>query len=166
MALRKRKLAATMVTLLSFFGLATVAFGLPPFTTAPKSSPEGSGQAEVFGIATGCHRTFDRLVVRTRSGTPGYRVRYVRRVFEDATGRPVRLRGRKRLLVVIRNARGHTEGGTNLLPQVRTPLCPNLRQLKNAGDFEGIVTLGLGLRRKAGFRVFRLSGRIVVDIKH
>jgi hypothetical protein len=165
MAPRKRTLSATLVTVSSFFGLATLAFGLPPFTTAPKSSPGSGGQAEVFGVATGCHASFDRLVVRARFGRPGYVVRYVKRVFEDGSGRPVPLRGRKRLLVVIRNARGHTEGGTNLLPEVRTPLCPNLRQLKNAGDFEGIVTLGLGLRRKAGFRVFRLSGRIVVDIK-
>ena len=167
MAPRRRKLAATLVTLSSFFGLATLAFGLPPFTTGSKSSLESSGrQAEVFGVATGCHRTFDRFVVRTRSGTPGYVVRYVRRIVQDGSGRIIPIRGSKRIRVVIRNARGHTEGGTNLLPRVRTPLCPNLRQVKDAGDFEGTVSFGLGLRRKTGFRVFRLPGRIVVDVRH
>jgi hypothetical protein len=161
-------MAAILVTLSSFFWLAAVAFGLPPFTTGPKSSPGSGGQAELFGVATGCHPTFDRFVIHARSGTPRYDVRYVKRIVADGSGEPVTLRGTKRIRVVIRNARGHTQGGTNLLPRVRTPLCPNLRQIKTAGDFEGIVSFGLGLRRKTGFRVFRLTGptRIVIDIAH
>jgi hypothetical protein len=161
-------MAAILVTLLWLLGLAAVAFGLPPFTTAAKSSPGSGGQAEVFGVATGCHSSFDRFVIRARFGTPRYDVRYVKRIVADGSGRPVALRGTKRIRVVIRNARGHTQGGTNLLPRVRTPLCPNLRQIKTAGDFEGVVSLGLGLRRKTGFRVFRLTGptRIVIDVAH
>jgi hypothetical protein len=78
------------------------------------------------------------------------------------------LLGTKRIRVLIHNARGHTKGETILLPDVRTPRCPNLRQIKLAGDFEGVVTFGLGLRRKTGFRVFRLTGprRIVIDVAH
>jgi hypothetical protein len=161
-------MVAILVTPSLFFALAAVAFGLPPFTTAPKSSPGSGGQAELFGVAAGCHATFDRFVIRARFGTPRYDVRYVRRIVADGSGRPVSLLGTKRIRVVIRNARGHTQGGTNLLPQVRTPLCPNLRQIKTAGDFEGVVSFGLGLRRKTGFRVFRLTGptRVVVDIAH
>ena len=172
MALRPCRLAprvaAILVALASFLGLAGVALGLPPFTTAPKSSPASGSQAEVFGVATACRSTFDRFVIRARFATPGYSVRYVRRVLSEGSGQPVRLRGTKRIRILIRNARGHTQGGTNLLPTVRTPLCPNLRQLKTAGDFEGIVSIGLGLSRKTGFRVFRLTGprRIVVDVAH
>jgi hypothetical protein len=147
---------------------ATAAHGLPPFSTAPKSGPASGGQAELFAIATGCHANFDRFVIRARFGRPGYRVRYVRRVVEDGSGRPVRLRGRKRIHVVIRDARAHTQAGAPLLPHVLTPLCPNLRQVKDAGDFEGQVSFGLGLRRKTGFRVFRLTAptRIVIDVLH
>ena len=85
-----------------------------------------------------------------------------------ASGNPVQLLGSKRIRILLRDARGHTQGGTSLLPQVKTPRCPNLRQVKLAGDFEGVVTFGLGLRRKTGFRVFRLSGpkRLVVDVAH
>ena len=157
-----------LVTLASLLGLAAVAFALPPFTTAPKSSGGSGGQAEVFGVATGCHATFDRFVIRARIATPGYDVRYVKRIIADGSGEPVPLRGTKRIRIIIRNARGHTQGGTNLLPAVRMPLCPNLRQVKTAGDFEGVVTFGLGLRRKRGFRVFRLTGptRIVIDVSH
>ena len=144
------------------------ASALPPFTTAPKSASGHGRQAELFAVATGCHRTFDRFVVRARFGTPGYDVRYVKQITEDPSDRPVRLRGTKRIRVVIRQARGHTEAGTSLLPAVRTPLCPELRQVKLAGDFEGHVSFGLGLRAKRGFRVFRLTDptRIVIDIAH
>jgi hypothetical protein len=169
---RKRKLgrclAAMLLALPAFLVLAAVAFGLPPFTTAPKSAGGSGGQAELFATATGCHSTFDRFVIRTRFGTPGYDVRYVQRVIADGSGKPVPLRGTKRIHVVVHNARGHTQGGTNLLTSVMTPLCPNLRQVKTAGDFEGVVSFGLGLSRKTGFRVFRLTGptRIVIDVAH
>jgi hypothetical protein len=149
-------------------GLAADAFGLPPFVTAPKASLGGGGQAHLSGVATGCHRTFDRFVIRARFAAAGYDMRYVNQIVADPCGRPVPLRGTKRIRVVIRHARGHTKGGKNLLPGVRTPLCPNLRQIKKARDFQGIVSFGLGLRRKAGFRVFRLTGptRIVIDVAH
>ncbi len=163
-----RRGVALVVVLASLLSLGGVAFGLPPFTTAPKSSPGSGPQAEVFGVATGCRANFDRFVIRARFATPSYRVRYVRRIVGDGSGLPVPLRGTKRIRVLIRNARGHTQGGMNLLPAVRTPLCSNLRQIKLAGDFEGVVTFGLGLRRKTGFRVFRLTGprRIVIDVAH
>jgi hypothetical protein len=166
---RATRLAAlTAVAVASCPVLATAASGLPPFSTAPKSSGSSGGQAEVFGVSAACHPTFDRLVIRARFATPGYDVRYVRRVRQDGSGRRVRLRGTKRIRVLVRDARGHTASGANLLPRVLDPLCPNLRQVKDAGDFEGLVTLGLGLRRKTGFRVFRLTAptRIVIDIAH
>jgi hypothetical protein len=149
--------------------LAATAFALPPFTTAPKTSSAGSGrQAELFGAAAGCHSTFDRFVIRARLATPRYDVRYVRRIVADGSGETVSLLGTKRLRVIIPNARAHTQAGGNLLPHVITPGCSNLRQVKLAGDFEGVVTFGLGLRRRTGFRVFRLTGptRVVVDVAH
>jgi hypothetical protein len=163
----KRGLAAVLATL-SLLATATVALGLPPFTTSPKTSAASGGQAELFAVTVGCHRTFDRVVIRARFAKPGYDVRYVTRIVADPSGNPVPLLGSKRIRVVLRRARGHTSGGANLLPSVLTPLCSNLRQVKRAGDFEGVVTLGLGLRRKTGFRVFRLTGptRVVVDLHH
>jgi hypothetical protein len=144
------------------------ASALPQFSTAAKKSAGSGGQAEVYGVAAACHSTYDRFVIRARSATPGYDVRYVNRIFEDGSGDPVSLLGTKRIRVLVRDARGHTQGGTNLLPSVRTPRCSNLLQIKNAGDFEGLVTLGFGLRARKGFRVFRLTGptRIVIDVAH
>src|SRR3954468_1982420 len=144
------------------------ALALPPFTTSAKTSPASGGQAEVFRATAGCHSTYDRFVIRARAAAPGYDVRYVNRIFEDGSGDPVSLLGSKRIRVLVRDARGHTQGGKNLLPRVITPRCSNLLQIKDAGDFEGLVTVGLGLRRKTGFRVFRLIGptRIVIDVAH
>ena len=163
-----RKAVAATGAMLASAVCATAAFGLPPFTTAPKSAPGSGGQVQLSQNRTGCHATFDRFVVNARFGTPSYRVRYVRKIIEDGSGATVNLQGSKRLRIVIRDARGHTQGGTNLLRNVITPHCPNLRQVKVAGDFEGIVTFGLGLRRKTGFRVFRLTDprRLVVDVAH
>src|SRR3954470_17684884 len=158
----------------SLAGIALLLLGprsasaLPPFTTSAKTSPASGGQGEVFRATAGCHSTFDRFVIRARAATPGYDVRYVNRIFEDASGDPVPLLGTTRIRVLIRDARGHTQGATNLLPRVITPRCSNLLQIKNAGDFEGLLTFGFGLRRKTGFRVFRLTRptRIVIDVAH
>jgi hypothetical protein len=163
-----RRTLAVVVVLAASLCLASAAFGLPPFSTAPKTSTGSGGQAELFAIATGCHATFDRFVIRGRFATPGYDVRYVNKVVADGSGKTVSLLGTKRIHVVIREARGHTSGGTDLLPNVLTPLCSNLRQVKGAGDFEGVVSFGIGLRRKTGFRVFRLTAptRVVIDVLH
>lgn len=163
-----RRIGVALVALVACLGVAAEALGLPPFTTAPKTSPGGGGQAVLYGAAAGCHPTFDRFVIRARLATPGYDVRYVKQIIADPSGRPVALQGAQRIRVVVRQARGHTQAGTNLLPAVMTPLCSNLRQVKAAGDFEGVVSFGLGLRHKTGFRVFRLTGptRIVIDVAH
>jgi hypothetical protein len=163
-----RRWAAIPVALAASLLLAGAALGLPPFTTAPKTAIGSGGQAEVFAVAAACHPTFDRFVIRSRLASAGYDVRYVSQVVADASGQPISLLGTKRIHVVLRHARGHTAAGANLLPSVTTPLCPNLRQVKKAGDFEGVVSFGLGLRRRTGFRVFRLSGptRIVIDVAH
>ena len=161
-------MAVTAAALAALLALAAQAFGLPPFSTAPKTLPGSGAQAQLSGVDTGCHATFDRFVIHIASGMSGYDVRYVSRVVADPSGNPVPLQGSKRIRVVVHPARGHTTAGANLLPPTLTPLCPNLRQVKRAGDFEGVVSFGLGLARKTGFRVFRLTGptRIVVDVAH
>ncbi|HSC03218.1 MAG TPA: hypothetical protein VLC49_07855, partial [Solirubrobacteraceae bacterium] len=129
---------------------------LPAFTTAPKTAPPRGDAAELSGAAAGCHATFDRFVIRARFATPGYDVRYVRRIVADPSGRPVALLGSRRIRIAFNLAAGHDNHGTNLLASTLTPRCPNLLQVKKTGDFEGTVSFGLGLCRMTGFRVFRL----------
>jgi len=143
--------------------VVALASALPPFTTGAKTSPSSGSQATLSSAAAGCHATYDRFVLRVGSGgKPGYDVRYVSRIIADPSGNPVSLQGTKRLRVIVHDATAHT------LASTITPGCSNLRQAKKAGDFEGVVSYGLGLRRKTGFRVFRLTGptRIVIDVAH
>ncbi len=148
--------------------LAAGAAALPPFTIGSKTAAGSGGQAELYGISAGCHATYDRFVIRARLATPGYDARYVGSIVADPSGNPVSLLGARRIRVVVRQARGHTSAGTALLPSSLTPGCAQLRQVKRVGDFEGVVSFGLGLTRRTGFRVFRLTGptRIVIDVAH
>lgn len=49
-----------------------------------------------------------------------------------------------------------------------TPRYRTLKQVRSTGDFEAVVSMTAGLRYKAPYRVFGLTGpyRIVVDFKH
>jgi hypothetical protein len=152
-------------------GLAGAAAALPPFSTAPsaRAGAPGTLQAALVRVSASRHATFDRIVFRFTGGRPSARVRYVTRVVQDASGRPVALLGRRFLRIVLQPARAHRANGSGVtLPRTITTLFPTLRQLKLAGDFEGVVSFGAGLSKRAGFRVFTLTGpqRVVVDLAH
>jgi hypothetical protein len=158
------------MTMLGFLpkALVVAAAILPAFTTARKTAPPRGDAAELSNAATGCHATFDRFVIRARFATPGYDGRYVPRIVADPSGRPVSLLGAKRISARFSLAAGHDNRGRNLLAGTLTPRCPNLLQVKKAGDFEGTVSFGLGVKRMTGFRVFRLTNptRVVIDVAH
>lgn len=50
----------------------------------------------------------------------------------------------------------------------RAPAYPALRQVTGAGEFEGVLTYGIGQATRAGFRAFTLTGpdRLVIDVRH
>ncbi len=164
---RARTLAVTAAAGLVVAGSA---FALPAFTTGGKGGPSlSSAQAQLKSTAVSTNSTYDRFVVRWSSGNPSYRVRYVNQVTQDGSGNPVTLKGTHFLTVRFFSARAHTEAGGSVGgPKVRTPLYASLRQMKLVGDFEGVVTYGLGVQGRKPFRVFRLTNptRLVVDIKH
>lgn len=167
--LARRRLVIVAGALAVAAGLTGAAWALPPFTTAAKTSPGSGRQAELHSLSVGCHATYDRIALRLRFAKPGYDVRFVNKVRHDPSGKPVTLLGNARLLVVLRGTRAHTaDGTTSFVAATITPLCPNLRQIKKAGDFEGQVSFGLGLQHTAGFRVFRLTSptRVVIDVAH
>jgi hypothetical protein len=151
-----------------FLLVVSVAQALPAFTTAPKTASPRGDAAELSNAAAGCHATFDRFVIRARFATPGYDARYVPRIVADPSGRPVELLGTRRIRIRLNLAAGHDNRGRNLLAGTLTPRCPNLLQVKKAGDFEGTVSFGLGLAHMTGFRVFRLTNptRTVIDVAH
>jgi peptidoglycan/xylan/chitin deacetylase (PgdA/CDA1 family) len=123
----------------------------------------------VTGIRTGSHPEcrFDRLVFDISGALPGYRVRYVSSVTADPSGQPITVPGSKFLLVTLTPAQGHTVTGTpTITPKSATVNYPMLKAYAVAGDFEGYVTVALGLAAQAQVRVGELSGRIYIDVAY
>ena len=158
---------AILAALASSLCFAAVALRAAAVHDVPQDRDGSGGQAELFGAATGCHATFDRFVVRGRLATPGYDVRYVSKIVADGSGQTIGCWAPS-ASASSSGRRGPHEQRDQPLPSTLTPKCSNLRQVKKAGDFEGVVSYGLGLSRKTGFRVFRLSGptRVVIDVAH
>ena len=162
----------TRIACLSLLASAAVvapAFALPPFSTAPKAGPaSGSTQAQVAALSVSRHPGFDRIVIRFKFSRPGYKAHYVSKVIADGSGLPVTLLGSRSLLVRLEPARAHTMAGSAVVLRVVTPRFPAIRQVKVSGDFEGVVSLGVGINGRKPFRVLVLASppRIVVDVQH
>jgi len=140
-----------------------------PFTTTPKTSAGNGVTAQLYDVRVGRHTTFDRIVFDFRFGRPRYDVRYVPRILADGSGLPVPMLGRRFIAVSFRSAGTDAAAGApTAVPRVITPLFPQLRQAKKTGEFEAVVSFGLGLRSRNGFRVFRLTSptRVVIDVAH
>lgn len=115
------------------------------------------------GIRAAAHPGYDRITFDIPGRIPGYDVRYVSTVVEDGSGRPVSPPGHRYLQIRFRPAQAHTDAGATV-PKRATYDYPMLRGYVVNGDFEGVLTVTLGLDDVVGFRVGELSGRVYVDI--
>jgi hypothetical protein len=141
------------------------------FTTTAKSAARSPKPTpHLVGIRTGRHATFDRVVLDLRGAAPGYRVGYVKTVREDGRGNVVDLRGGANLMVRLTPAQAHRNDGTPTYTGSHRMMVddPELREVAFVGDFEGVVSVALGVRAKHGFRVLTLHDptRIVIDVAH
>lgn len=119
------------------------------------------------GIRTGSHPDcqFDRLVIDISGTRPGYSVAFVATVNRDASGRPVNLPGSAFLLIRLTPAQGHSASGTGALPQhIQTVGYPMLRAYAVTGDFEGVLSVAVGLSGHTRYRVGELPGRLYLDV--
>ncbi|MEU9733949.1 hypothetical protein [Streptomyces sp. NPDC048002] len=185
-----RRIRTTSVTL-----AAIAALGLPALPAATASAataqatacPTGWGSLpEVRPTATteplrdirsGRHACYDRLVVDVpgagRSGL-GYSVRYVERLYQDGSGRPIPVGGGAVLEVrVAAPAYDHETGAPTYPGRVGRPLpgvdlagYRTFRDTRFGGSFEGETLVGLGVRARLPFRVQVLTDRIVLDVAH
>jgi hypothetical protein len=142
------------------------------FSTASRTVQRAPFPApEVTGIRVGHHARFDRIVIDLRGKAPGFDVRYVRRLHRDPSGSFVNLLGPASLKVVLNPANGHDvdTGTSTLTTPARTAWrLDQARETAVIGDFEAVFTVGVGLARKAPFRVMTLRNptRIVIDVRH
>ena len=112
-----------------------------------------------------CH--FDRLVFDISGRHPGYHIQFVKQIIADGSGQPIKMPGKRFLLITLRPAQAHKNSGAGTLPtKVQVVRDPMLRSWVLAGDFEGIVSIGIGLQAKTSVRVGELRGRLYIDFKY
>jgi hypothetical protein len=137
-------------------------------------TPQQAGtlvSSRIAKVSAGQHACFDRLVIRLGNGKrPGYRVRYVKKIVQDGSGKTIAVKGKGKLsIVTLAPATRHFPASSHHLADVTG--FRSFRQVVCAGSFEGITSFGVGVRSKLPFRVFTLRGqgkgsRLVVDVAH
>ena len=145
-----------------------------PLALAPGAAVAPSGEAptaathgpRLVAVRAAHHPGFDRVVFEFSGGLPGARAAYVRSLVGDASGLPVRVAGRAVLRVVMTGAEAHDGSGAPTAPTRVAHALPGVLTVVGAGDFEGVVTYGLGVARRTPFQVHRLRSpsRVVVDV--
>jgi hypothetical protein len=108
---------------------------------------------------------YDRVVFEFSGLVPYLRIEYVTQLIADGSGAPIRMAGRAIVSVQFTPARAHNDRGRATAPGHANPNLPIVRQIVSAGDFEGVVTYGIGLARKAETRILTLGSplRVVID---
>jgi hypothetical protein len=115
----------------------------------------------VTGIRYAAHTPegYDRIVLDIPGALPGYTVKYVTEVRRDGSGDPVALPGTAYLLIVLHPAEAHQQDAA----VHRTGLA-GIKAYAMVGDYEGYVSIALGLSGKQKFHVGELTGRIYIDV--
>src|SRR6202158_2921930 len=146
--------------------LPASADSLGPFTCTDRSGGAASAAATVSDIRIAHHDGYDRLVIDFANSTtmPQYQLtqQATSHSVRDASGQPVTLDGTAGLRLVLRNADITPGAPTDLKPAL-----PAVRQVAPIGNFERVVSYGVGLATPACFRVLELSGptRLVIDVQ-
>jgi len=139
---------------------------LPAFTCTDKSGGTSGVTGTVTSIRVAAHSGYDRLVIgfATSLAVPQYELhRQASSTFtRDASGQPVTLDGSAGIRTVLRGA-DIADG----VPSDQKPGLAEIREVVNIGNFERVVSYGIGLTDPACFRVIELSGpsRLVIDVQ-
>lgn len=126
----------------------------------------------VTAIRVGTHPGggYDRVAVELDAQT-GYQVGYRPTVVRDGSGLPVQLSGQVFLQIVLTPAQAHDDAGRATTPTNPVAVSyPSLNAYVVNGDFEGYVSVALGLAGKVGFRVgtYRMANGhqvVYVDVR-
>jgi hypothetical protein len=114
------------------------------------------------------HENYDRLVFEFSGDQPARRsVQFVDQVVDAWTGNPVPVVGNAFLSVWFAPAVGHDAAGQFTYGAKRRAYAlPNLMQVVNTSDYEGILGFGIGLAVERPITVFSLTSptRMVIDI--
>lgn len=118
-------------------------------------------------VRTAHHPGFDRITFEFQGTRPAHRIGYVSQLVEDGSGKPVDLAGSAAINVVFQGADAHrADGSPSVSPRRFKPGLPSLEEVAQIGDFEAVVTYGLGVDHRVPFKVLELSNpsRVAIDI--
>ncbi len=144
-----------------------IAGGLVAATPAP-AQPSIS---TMTGIRTGLHPGFDRIVLDLTGPRPGVTYQRADELTADGSGDVVWLTGERFVAVVVNPAQAHNDAGASTYTgpeKFRTPNLRNVMAVALTGDYEGYLSIGLGVRHDSSVNVFTLASptRVVIDIGH
>jgi hypothetical protein len=147
--------------------VVALALGLPLISSPTVAA---APQLPTLISVTAQHRgSVDRVTFGFSNGLPAHvHPQWVDTVVHDGSGLPVRVAGAKILVVGFTDAWAHDHGdGAATIPTRTAYALPNVITSVNAGDFEGYVSIGLGVQRRTSYTVTRLHDpdRIVVDVR-
>ena len=152
--------------------LAIAAAGvLAPGSSAQLAPPSHAAATttvpRLIAISAAHHPGFDRLVFEF-SGPPPSRqnVRYVNQLIADPSGRPIPIAGRAILAASFFPATARRGATSVTVPGRLAFALPNVMTVVPAGDFESVLSYGIGLAKRTTFHVFTLTSpsRVVIDI--
>lgn len=145
-----------------------VVTSLAAVTLALAAAPAGAQSAPTLtDVRAGGHTGFDRVVFEFRGAVPTHRVRYVDQLTQDGSGRPVSVAGAADLEVVFQGANAHQQDGApTISPRRFSTGLPAVKEVAQIGDFEAVVSYGIGVDRKRPLKVSTLSNpsRLVIDV--
>jgi hypothetical protein len=157
----KKVVAMRLVRTLVVPSLAAVVLALAAAPAGAQSTPT------LVDVRAGSHTGYDRVVFEFRGAVPEHRIRYVDQLVEDGTGDPVSVAGAADLEVVFEGANAHEEDGSpTISPRRFSPGLPAVKEIAQLGDFEAVVSYGIGVDQRRPIQVSTLSNpsRLVVDI--
>lgn len=172
-----RLVMAVMVTL-GLFAAASPATAAPycgiTWGSLEKAAGPDYSLHQITNVRTGRHECFDRVVVDLNGrSASGYYIRYVNQVYTEGQGAALNLSGGAKIHVTIRAAAYDENYNVTYpatvgakLPGVNLTGYQTLKDAKYGGSHEGQTTIGLGVRARLPFRVFKLDNRVVIDIAH
>lgn len=121
----------------------------------------------VDALRAGSHAGYDRVTVEFKNGQPGsisIRPQAGTTFNQSPSGQAVKVAGSHGVLVIIRGADAHTAySGAR---DIKTSF-PSLAEVRVIEDFEGQVSIGLGVKQTSCYRAFVLANpvRLVIDVK-
>ncbi len=152
----------------SFIALCILLGTLMGLPAAALAQP-GPAPATLVAIRAATHEAkphYDRVIFRLQGNLPeSIRTEYVSTLIADGSGAVIPIAGKAIVRLTLTPAVAHTDAGHPTVPRRVSYDLPIVQEIVRSGDFEAVVSYGIGLSHKTAFRSFNLTNpnRVVID---